>query len=304
MAAPTWIELKKHVDTEPAVSGVVETLYAEEKFFQYIPWRRIKGDTFRYRTRTTLPGVAFRKINEGFVNTPGVVQRHLESLHPFGGDSPVDINEIRAHGNAWRAQEDMGYMLAMAEKFIQTFCYGNSPSGRAGAAFTDVDGFDGIQARVTSTQTVDGGASSGTDGSSVFAIRFGDRYCQGLEMGGLSIRDLGEQGLTDGPVMLTRIDNTAGMAIFHGRSVAWGKNFSAATTTLTCLKMEEIRSKIIGRPTLYLMSDRSLLQLKQDALSNGYAVPTGFDRIGDPIDYWGPTPIITSEAIIDTETNG
>ena len=300
--AITLFEFMKTVD-DPLRAGVIETLYTEEPIFQYIPFRDVAGLALPYNTEESLPSVAFRNLNEAFSVSHGVVQRNVEVMKPFGGDSDTDKVLVNAYGNAERVSRDRMFTKAMAVKYVQTFLYGNSPGSRAGTAFDDIKGFDGLQARMTSGQTIDAGGTTGTDGSSVFAIRFGDGFCQGLQTPeGLDARDLGEQD--SGPWYRTRIDWTAGLGIFNGKSVGWIKdlNASGAGLTLTTADMDELLDLIDGTPDVFIMSKRSRRQLKTSALATGVALGVTLDQLGRPLETWGGVPILVSDAVIDTET--
>ena len=297
----TLIEQMKSVQ-DPIRSGIIETLYTEEPIFQYVPFAEVAGLALPYTTEEELPGVAFRKLNAAFAESTGVINREVETLKPFGGDSDTDKVLVDAYGNSRRATNDKMYAKAMGIKYVQTMLYGNSPGSRAGTTYDDVDGFDGIQARLTSAQIVDAGGTTGTDGSSVFAIRFGDGWCEGLQTPqGVDARDLGE--IDTKPVYRTRIDQTAGLAIYHGRAVAAIMNIRAASSKLTWDLMDQLVDLISGEPTIIVMSKRSRRQLKESCLSAGVMMQTVLDQLGRPIKAWDTTPILVSEAIIDTEAN-
>lgn len=304
MAAITLVEWMKTV-TDPLRAGIIETLYTEEPIFQYIPFRTVPGLALPYVTESALPGVSFRNLNEAFSTTYGVVQRSVETLKPFGGDSDTDKVLTDAYGNTERVTRDRMFAKAMAVKYVQTMLYGNSPASRAGTGYDDAKGFDGIQSRVTSGQTKDAGGSTGSDGSSVFAIRFGDGFCQGLvSPAGLSVRDLGELK-SGGPFYRSRIDMTAGFAIYNGSSVAWLKDIrtTAGTDTVTYVLMDQLYDLIQGTPTVFVMSKRSRQQLKASVIGAGVALSLMLNTFGQPVETWNGVPIITSDAVIDTETN-
>jgi len=60
-----------------------------------------------------------------------------------------------------------------------------------------------------------GGAAAST---SIYAMSVGDGMLRGIENGGLSARDLGEQDAK--PVFRTRVEWYAGISLFHGKAVA------------------------------------------------------------------------------------
>ena len=301
MSAITLAEYSKTVQ-DPLRRGVIETLYEDEPIMGLIPFKSIKGLAYPYNQEEALPGVSFRNINESYTSTYGVVNRKVETLKPFGGQSETDRALIEAYGQAERSSRDRMFTKAMALKFVQTMMYGNSPAARAGAAFTDSKGWDGIQARVTAGQTIDALGSTGSDGSSVFAIRFGDGYLQGLQtMAGVAVEDL---GMKNPPAFMTFIEHIAGVGIFHGRAVGWIKNIRASGQVLTVTMMNQLRDLIVGSPDAYIMSKRSRQQLWTSAAGLGVAMGITIDQLGKPVPAWDGKPIYVSDAVIDTETNG
>lgn len=300
MAAITLPEFMK-METDPLRAGVIETMFTQEPIFQLIPWMTIEGLAYPYNREETLPGVAFRKINESYTPTFGIINRLVEVLRPFGTESDTDRALVSAYGNSQRVTRAKMHIKAMAVRCVQTMLYGNSPGDRAGAAFTDVDGFDGIQARCGASQIIDAGGSSGTDGSSVFAIKFGDDACTGLQTSdGVDVKDLGI--LESKPAYRLRVEHIAGLGIFNGRSVAWCKDITAATYTLNDDDMDELYDKIDGTPSVFLMSKRSRRQLKDACKALGITFDIWFDALGRKMTAWGDVPIMVSDAIIDTET--
>lgn len=306
MAAITQHEYAKTVK-DPYRRGIILTSYSEEPVYGLIPFRPIAGLAYTYNQETALPAVSFRDINGTYSTTHGVVNQLVEVLKPFGGESDTDRALVRAYGKAERTSRDSMFAKAMAVKYVQTMLYGNSPAGRAGAAFTDPKSFDGIEARCTTGQVVDAGGTTGSDGSSVFAIKLGDGYCQGLQTPeGIDAEDLGI--LQTAPAYRARIEHIAGFGIFHGKAIGWINNIRAATTVLTRAMMDELQDKIIGKPSLYLMTKRSRRQLKDSAWGSGgpgsgAGLSIMMDDLGNPVESWGGVPIYVSDAMIDTETN-
>jgi hypothetical protein len=298
MASYTLAEYAKTV-SDPLRRGVIETLYEDEPIIGLVPFESINGLARPYNREESLPSVAFRNINESYTPSVGVVNRLVEVLKPFGGESDTDRALIRAYGMGERTTRDRAHSKAMAVKFVQTMLYGNSPGSRAGTAFDDIKGFDGIEARVTTAQTVDALGTGASTGSSVFAIRFGDGYTTGLQTTeGVDVEDLGI--LQSKPAYRTRIEHIAGMAIYHGKSVAWIKDLAPATQVLTPTLMDQLADLIVGRPSAYLMTKRSRRQLK-NAAKTSHGLSVGMDQLGNIVDQWDGVPIYVSDAMIDTE---
>lgn len=303
MAAITLAEYAKTV-TDPLRRGIIETSYEEEPLYGIVPFRNINGLALPYNQEESLPSVSFRNINEAFTTSHGVVNRKVEVVRPFGGDSDTDTVLVDAYGMQERTSKDRMFAKAMAVKYIQTMFYSNS--GVRNPSYVDTKAFDGIEARITAAQTVDCLGTGASDGSSVFALRFGDGYVQGLQTpSGLAVKDIGEMDST--PAYRTRIQHVAGLAIFHGRAVGWIKDIRAASQVLTVNFMNALRDKIVGTPDVYCMSRRSRNQLFEDSVKVGgstgsVALGMTIDQLGRPVESWGGVPIYVSDAVLDTET--
>lgn len=299
--ALTLIEINKTV-TDPVRSGVIETIFTEENFFQYLQWRDILGLALPYSVEDELPGVGFRNLNEAFAEDVGVIQNEVEVLKPFGLDSDADKVLVDAYGSKERASRDAMSAKAVAVKFMKWFFYGNLSRADAGTgAYVDAKGFDGLATRLATAQTVDALGTGGTDGSSVFAVRFGDGYCQGLQTpAGISTRDLGE--LQTKPCYRTRIDHTAGFAIFNSKAAGMIKDLRAATQVLTWTFMDEL-ADLVPNASVFAMASRSRRQLKASCFTAGTGLDVTLDQTGNPIEAWGTTPISISDAVLITESN-
>jgi len=303
--ALTLLDFAKIV-TEPRRAGIIETLYTNEPIYQYLPFEPINGLSYSYNREAALPSVAFRAINAAYTASSGVIQPDVEHLKPFGGESDCDVVLVKAYGQQKRATYDSMFAKAMAIKFVQTVLYGNSPvgytgtAGRAGSAYDDPQGFDGLLARITAAQTVDALGTTSALGSSVFAIRFGDGMFTGLATPDMV--DFHDFGMISGsPVYRSRIEMVAGIAIENGRSVAMIKDVTVACPLLYTM-MDQLYDLIDGTPSVFIMSKRSRSQLKTSLLGIG-GIGIALDRVGNPIETYAGVPIYTSDAIINTEVN-
>lgn len=294
----TLVEYMKTVQ-DPLLAGFIETMYLEETFMQYLPFRDIAGLALAFAREKTLPSIGFRNLNEAFSESTGELERKVEALRIFGADSDTDRELVKAYGNGERVARDSMTAKAMAMTFVQYFLYGNSGS-RTGNAYDDVKAFDGLETVCASGQKVDGGGSTGSDGSAIFAIRFGAGWLQGLQLApGLEVRNLGE--LETKPAFRTRADWTSGYALYNDTAIAWMYDLTVAAKP-TAVKMDQLRDKIPGGPDIYLMSKRSRRDLQSEMLGSGVLLQTTLDAVGRAIPAYGDVPIVISEAIIDTES--
>lgn len=295
--AETLVEYRKVVGDDPIKQQVIKTILREEPFFNLFPIEFIDGTTRPYIQEKTDPTIGFRKFNEAFPNSVGIVNRLIESLFPLGGDMDTDI-EIANNYPTERRRRDNTLFGAIAHKWVRSVVYANS-GARLANQYDDVDGFDGLIKRVQGSQIVPGGAVGGSDGSSVILLRFADDGVTGLmTRKGFDVRNLGE--LQDKPSYRTRADAMGGMAIYHGQSASIINNLSVANP-LTIDLMDQAIDKISGRPTLALMSKRSRRQLKKDCQSNGYVVGTMLSDAGEVFETYGDIPLVVSDVMHDDE---
>lgn len=293
----TLVEFAKNT-RDPLLAGYVETMYLEEGFMQYVPFRNIAGLALQFAREQALPSVAFRKLNEAFAESSGTLERVVEALKIFGGDSDTDKVLVDAYGPTERVARDQMHAKAMAVNFIQYLLYGNS-GAKTGNAYDDVDGFDGVLSVIDTAQKVDGAGTTGSDGSTVFGFRFGPGFVQGLQTGvGLDVRNLGE--LETKPAYRTRVDWTSGWALYNKAGIGIIYDLTVAAKC-SPTEMDQLQDKIPGGPDIYVMSKRSRRQLKEEAYGTGVMLETTIDAMGRPVPAWGGAPIVISDAVVDDE---
>ena len=107
--------------------GVLETFVQESPVLDRIPMLDIEGNAYAYNKEATLPGVAFRSVNEAYVESTGTVVQATESLVILGGDADVDRFIVRTRGNLndQRATQLAMKIKASSYKFQDTFINGD-----------------------------------------------------------------------------------------------------------------------------------------------------------------------------------
>jgi hypothetical protein len=70
--------------------GVIERFKLTSDFIRLCPQKPIKGRDYRYRVGETLPGVAWRDVNEGYTESTGVIAPRIEQTMILGGDVFTD----------------------------------------------------------------------------------------------------------------------------------------------------------------------------------------------------------------------
>ena len=133
--------------------GVLETFVQTSPILDRIPFMEIAGNAYAYDEEATLPGVAFRSVNEAYAESTGTVNQKSEKLVILGGDADVDrfIQQTRSNVNDQRAEQTALKVKAISYKFQETFFTGDSS--------VDTKSFDGLRKRLTGKQVIDAAAN-------------------------------------------------------------------------------------------------------------------------------------------------
>ncbi|MDR6117266.1 hypothetical protein QE370_000450 [Aeromicrobium sp. SORGH_AS981] len=129
--------------------GVLETYVQESPLLDRLPLMDIEGNAYAYNEEATLPGVAFRSVNEAYVESTGTVVQRTETLSILGGDADVDRFIVKTRGNLndQRATQLAMKIKASSYKFQDTFINGDIT--------VDPKGFDGLRKRLVGNQVID-----------------------------------------------------------------------------------------------------------------------------------------------------
>jgi hypothetical protein len=146
--ALTLIEAEKY-STDVLRKGVIEVFSRNSAVFELLPFMEIAGNSYAYNLEEALPEIAFRGVNEAYVESAGVINQASEKLTILGGDVDVDkfLAQTRGNVNDLRAIQTEMKSKALALDWTKTFFKGDS----------GVNGneFDGLEKRVTGTQVID-----------------------------------------------------------------------------------------------------------------------------------------------------
>ncbi|WLP91325.1 major capsid protein [Gordonia sp. NB41Y] len=137
------------ISTNQLSKGVQELFVQLNPVLDRIPLMTIQGNAFAYNEELTLPGVAFRGVNEAYTESTGTFNQKTESLVILGGDADVDrfIQQTRSNLNDQRAEQTKLKVKALSYKFSDHFFNGD--------VTVDTKGFDGIKKRLTGSQVID-----------------------------------------------------------------------------------------------------------------------------------------------------
>lgn len=159
--AITLLEAAKRSASQGAVlEAAIIRQYAESSpVLAALPFRTISGNALKYNRQERMPGVGFRGINEAFSESTSVINPQTETLAIAGGDLDVDLSLLRSFGASIRSDEEMSKVESLSLSWTRTFFKGDSS--------IDPREFDGLQRRLTGTQLLSAGSTSGGDALSL-----------------------------------------------------------------------------------------------------------------------------------------
>jgi len=294
----TLVEAAKLHSGEVIRSAVIEMFARESDLLRVLPFADIQGNAYKYNREQTLPGIAFRGVNEGYTESVGVLNPLVDPLVIAGGDLDVDKFIVDTMGQDQRSVHEAMKVKALAADWTRALIKGDSS--------TQPREFDGLQKRLGGAQVIDAGSTSGGDAlslllldevidaadgatalimnktmrrrltaaarttavggnilwtkdefgrmlatyndlpillaypnnggtdpldfteanpgggaaasTSIYAVSFGDGKLTGIQNGVMRVTDLGE--LETAPVLRTRVEWYAGIAMLHGRAAS------------------------------------------------------------------------------------
>lgn len=166
MAAITLIEAMKLAFQNGQIkrAGVIATFAKSSSLMARLPFKDIPGNSYAYDQEGTLPGVAFRGMNEAYVSSAGIINPASENLKIAGGDLAVDVAITKMLGYGVRSTQETLKTKALSAAITLKFFKGDSSS--------DPREIDGFQSRlnVTGPQVIDNGTTNGGDALSLFKL--------------------------------------------------------------------------------------------------------------------------------------
>ena len=154
MAALTLIEAAKlYISNGEDVRGAIVQLFGESNnVMRYLPFTDINGNALNYAQEGSLPGVAFRGVNESFTASTGVINPMVEPLRIAGGEVDVDTFIIDTMGMEARSTHEAMKIKAITQDFQRVFFKGDNATTPAEP--------DGLQNRLTGDQVISNASGS------------------------------------------------------------------------------------------------------------------------------------------------
>lgn len=158
----TLLEASKLNPADVVRNGVIEMFAMNSDILRVLPFLDVPGGSYHYNQEGRLPGVAFRGINEAYGESIGVINPQVEVLRIGGGDLDVDKAILKMHGEGIRATHEALKIKAMSLYLTKKIVKGDSLS--------DPREFDGLQNRLTGSQLIAAGSTSGGDPLSLIKL--------------------------------------------------------------------------------------------------------------------------------------
>lgn len=136
-------------------AAVIAMFARASDILQMLPFKTIQGNAYQYNREGTLPGVAFRGVNEAYTASTGVINQLVEALRICGGDLDVDTFILRTQGENVRASHEELKVKALAAELTRVIIKGDSTS--------QPREFDGLQVRIAGNQKIANGTTDGGD---------------------------------------------------------------------------------------------------------------------------------------------
>ncbi|RZT87467.1 hypothetical protein EV383_4391 [Pseudonocardia sediminis] len=147
--AMTLAEASRYAPT-PLAQGIMETFVIESPLLDRLPLMPIAGNAYAYNMEQTLPGVAFRGVNEAYIESTGTIVQATEKLSILGGDADVDKfleQTTPSDLGSLRANQARMKVKSSSYKFQDTFINGD--------VAVDSKAFDGLKKRIAGSQVID-----------------------------------------------------------------------------------------------------------------------------------------------------
>lgn len=155
----------EYAKTNPGTTlrdGVIKQFAERSSLLTNLPIMNISGNAYAYNREGSLPGIAWRGINESYTESTGAINPQAETLKILGGDADTDVQLVKQFGPARRAQDVNMKVKAAALAFGTAFIEGDQSSNPRE--------IEGLRRRLTGTQLLDAGTTSGGDPLSLYKL--------------------------------------------------------------------------------------------------------------------------------------
>ncbi|AMO44089.1 major capsid protein [Roseobacter phage DSS3P8] len=159
----TLLEAAKLNPGEVLRNTIIEHFAFTSDLLRVTPFLDVAGGAYVYNLEGSLPGVAFRGVNEAYTASAGIMNPETERLRIGGGELKVDNAVLKMHGSDVRSQHELRQVKALSLTIGAKMINGDSTA--------DPREFDGLRTRIVGDQLLDAGSTDGGDALSVSALR-------------------------------------------------------------------------------------------------------------------------------------
>lgn len=159
----TLLEAAKINPGEVLRNTIIEHFARSSDLLRVLPFLDVPGGAYVYNLEGSLPGVAFRGVNEGYTASAGILNPQTERLRIGGGELKVDNAILKMHGNEVRSQHELKQVKALSLTIGAKLINGDSTK--------DPREFDGLRTRIQGDQLLNAGNTDGGNALSVGALR-------------------------------------------------------------------------------------------------------------------------------------
>lgn len=159
----TLLEAAKLNPGEVLRNTIIEHFARTSDLLRVTPFLDVAGGAYVYNLEGSLPGVAFRGVNEGYTASVGIMNPETERLRIGGGELKVDNAVLKMHGNDVRSQHELRQVKALSLTIGAKMINGDSTA--------DPREFDGLRTRIVGDQLLDAGTTDGGNPLSVGMLR-------------------------------------------------------------------------------------------------------------------------------------
>jgi hypothetical protein len=160
----TLMDLKNRMEIgDGAIAGIAEVIAQENEILADVPWTRgnlVTGD--RHLVRAAMPKVTRRKINEGVKASTSKTESHTETCIELVSRGVVDMKELKLAPDPAKflLSENKPHIAMLGEELAAALFYDRDADG--------IVGFASRYGKLSSSQVVDAGGTTGTLGSIYF----------------------------------------------------------------------------------------------------------------------------------------
>ncbi len=159
----TLLEAAKLNPGEVLRNTIIEHFAFSADILRALPFINVNGGAYVYNLEGNLPGVAFRGVGEGYTPSAGIMNPETERLRIGGGDLDVDLATLKMHGDEVRSAHELRKVKALSLTIASKIINGDSVA--------EPREFDGLRARITGSQIIPAGNTTGGDALQITLLR-------------------------------------------------------------------------------------------------------------------------------------